>query len=95
MRIGLFHRQQPFAEYVNGKWRVYYIFNNDVTGGTYFELASDGTCDRVTFRDGDVVSVQRVATGAVSDDWQRHEDAKLALLLEQALEQEFIRGASL
>jgi hypothetical protein len=80
MRIGLLRDQQPFAEFVNNRWRVWYIYNTDVTKGTYYELSYDGICDRVTVCNGDVVRIDRVAsppTGPVYEEqasefqWQR------------------------
>lgn len=65
MRIGLLRHQQPFTEFVNGTWRIWYIYNNDVTSGSYYQLFSDGTCDRVSVVDGDIVAIDRVATGSV------------------------------
>jgi len=62
MRIGLLRHQQPFAEYVNNNWRVWYIFNNDVSSGTYFDLRNDGICDRVTIQDHEVTHIDRVST---------------------------------
>lgn len=66
MRIGLggFH-QQPFAEFVNGGWRIYVSYNKDVSGGTYLALSPVGVCDRVVFDDGYIVNVDRIAHGAV------------------------------
>ena len=63
MRIGLLRKQQPFAEFdpITQRWRVWYIYNNDVTSGTYYDLYNDGTCDRVTVADRDVVNISRVA----------------------------------
>lgn len=85
MRIGLFNRQQPFAEYdvQSHKWRIWYIFNNNVTSGTYYELASDGTCDRVTVLSGDLVDCVRICDGSPVD------------VEEQAREFEYVIGASL
>lgn len=64
MRIGLLRHQQPFAEYDQRTkcWRVWYIFNNDVTSGTYYELSSDGSCDRVTVLDRDILHIDRVCS---------------------------------
>ena len=68
MRIGLLRHQQPFAEFdpVNNRWRVWYIYNNDVTSGTYYDFYNDGTCDRVTVADRDVVSISRVANAKIA-----------------------------
>ena len=64
MRIGLLRKQQPFAEFDQRtqRWRVWYIYNNDVTSGTYYELSPNGICDRVTTSNGNIVSVDRVDT---------------------------------
>lgn len=62
MRIGLgYNQQQPFTEFVNGSWRVWVIYNPDVTSGTYLELYPDGTCDRVVVKDRDVHSIERIS----------------------------------
>lgn len=91
MRIGLLHRQQPFAEFVNNSWRVWYIFNKDITSGTYFELRPDGVCDRVTVNDGEIVKCIRVTGPVVSSDY----DEELVMVAQEALEQAFIEGYQL
>ncbi len=78
MRIGLLRKQQPFAEYDprTSMWRIWYIFNNDVTSGTYYELQADGTCDRVTVLNRDIVSIDRVcnpSTEPVEELARQHE----------------------
>ncbi len=61
-RIGLLHRQQPFAEFKQGRWRVWVIFNNTVTSGTYYELGANGVCDRVTVKDGEIHEATRIVS---------------------------------
>ena len=67
MRIGLLRKQQLFAEFVNSRWRIWYIYINDITSGTYYELYEHGQCDRVTTLDGDVVSIDRICDGQPID----------------------------
>lgn len=39
-------RQAPFAEYVNGKWRIWLSFNSKATAGTYLVLHSHNPLDQ-------------------------------------------------
>lgn len=85
MRIGLLRRQQPFAEFVNGRWRIYYIYNNDVTSGTYYELASDGTCDRVTVADGSIIRIDRISNPPATEDVANEQADELQFMLNYSL----------
>lgn len=67
MRIGLgIPHQQTFLQFQNGKWQVWTAYSKDAVSGTFYELASDGNCDRVTVQDGEIVATHRVTTGVVA-----------------------------
>lgn len=65
IRIGLGYKQQPFAVYQDGIWRIYTHYNPDVSSGTYFALYNNGLCDQITFVDNETINIDRVTTGAV------------------------------
>lgn len=62
-RVGLLspaQRQQPFAEFVDGCWRVWLNYNKDVTSGTYINLLPDGHIDRVTVNNNEIMEITRL-----------------------------------
>lgn len=61
--------QAPFLEYDprTGRWRVWVIFNDDATAGTYIDLYPTGQSERLTtFPNGDVFKITRL-TGPVAN----------------------------
>lgn len=61
-RIGLgVYRQQPFTEWHEDHWRIWVIYNNAVTAGTYFRLELDGRCFRVIENENMIEDILHVA----------------------------------
>jgi len=69
--LGTNHKKQPFAEFVRdgsshrASWRIWLSFNNDITSGTYLELNQDGSCDRITVNNGQIIDIVCLTTGVV------------------------------
>jgi hypothetical protein len=59
-RVGLIaSRQHPFIEWsaADNRWRIWMMFNTDLSGGTYFDLYPNGQIDRVTILENDVIDI--------------------------------------
>jgi hypothetical protein len=62
MRIGIgIYKQQPFLENKDHEWRIWVIYNKDVTSGTYLLLRQNSQVDRVTVQDQEIVDIVRIS----------------------------------